>query len=373
MSKGGIILQDKNNPDVFIIFSIVTLLMIGLVMILSASSVRSFNIYGDSFYFFKRQLFTASLGIISMLFTMKIDYHIYKKYSRLILLFTFILLAIVLIPGIGQLRGGSRRWLGFGPLGFQPSTVAKLGIVIYLSQYLSSKKDKMNNFFRGIVPVIIVLIITFALILLEPDLGTAVTIAMTSFILIFVAGAKISHLSFLSITGFAAILYFIYSSDYRRERFTAFLDPWGDPLDSGYHIIQSLLALGTGGIFGVGIGNSKQKYLYLPEPGTDFIFAVLGEELGFVGVFLVLSLYLLFLWRGIRTAYKAPDLFGTMLAIGLTTMIIIQVFINIGVVTATIPVTGITLPFISYGGSSVFIMLTGVGILLNISSNSINK
>ena len=368
-----IILQDKNSPDALIIFSIVTLIVVGLIMILSASSVRSYNIFGDSFHFFKRQLISASIGLIFMIIAMNIDYHIYKKLSRPILLLTLVLLIAVLIPGIGQVKGGSRRWLGFGFAGFQPSTAAKLGIVVYLAQYFSRKKDRMESFFRGIIPPLIVFVIIFLLILLEPDLGTAVTIGITFFILLFVAGAKISHLSFLGVSGFLAILYFIFSSEYRSERFTAFLDPWKDPLDSGYHIIQSLLALGTGGFFGVGLGNSKQKFLYLPEPGTDFIFSVLGEELGFIGVTFVIILYLLFFWRGIRTAYRAPDLFGTMLAVGLTSMIVIQAFINIGVVTASIPVTGITLPFISYGGSSIVIMLTGVGILLNISRNTIEK
>lgn len=364
--------KNKKKPDLIIILTTISLLMIGLVMVLSASSIRSFNIFGGSFHFFIRQLITAGLGLIAMLITMNIDYHFYKKLSKIILFVTFFLLIIVLIPGIGKFRGGSRRWIDLGIFGFQPSGVAKLGIIIYLSHYLSKKRDKLNDFFNGLLPALIILGITFLLILLEPDLGTAVTIALSSFILIFIAGARILHITFLGFSGVFALLYFIYSSEYRRERFTAFLNPWEDPLDSGYHIIQSLLALGTGGFFGVGIGNSKQKFLYLPEPGTDFIFAVLGEELGFLGVFIVIMLYLLFFWRGIKIAHRAPDLFGTFLAIGITSMIIIQMFINIGVVSATIPVTGITLPFISYGGSSLLIMLSGVGILLNISINSKN-
>ncbi|MGM0436875.1 MAG: stage V sporulation protein E [Bacillota bacterium] len=362
--------EENKKPDLVIILIIISLLMIGLVMVLSASSIRSFDIFGSSFHFFKRQLITAGIGLIAMFITMNIDYHIYKRFSKFILFGTLFLLIIVLIPGIGQFRGGSRRWIDLGIFGFQPSGVAKLGIIIYLSHYLSKKRDKLNNFLNGLLPALIILAITFLLILMEPDLGTAITIAISSFILIFIAGARILHMTFLGLTGSLAVLYFIFSSDYRKERFTAFLNPWEDPLDSGYHIIQSLLALGTGGFFGVGIGNSKQKFLYLPEPGTDFIFAVLGEELGFLGVLIVIVLYLLLFWRGIRTAHRAPDVFGTLLAIGITTMITIQVFINIGVVSATIPVTGITLPFISYGGSSLLIMLSGVGILLNISSYS---
>ena len=358
----------NKSPDPVIILTVISLIVIGLVMVLSASSIKSFNIFGSSFHFFNRQLVTALIGLIAMFVTMNIDYHLYKKLSKIILFGTFFLLVIVLVPGIGQVRGGSRRWIDLVIFGFQPSGVAKLGVIIYLSHYLSKKRNQLDDFLNGLLPALIILAIISLLIIMEPDLGTAVTIAISAFILIFVAGAKLTHITFLGFSGVIAILYFIFSSDYRRARFTAFLDPWKDPLDSGYHIIQSLLALGTGGFFGVGIGNSKQKFLYLPEPGTDFIFAVLGEELGFLGVFIVISLYLLLFWRGIRTAHRAPDLFGTFLAIGITSMIIIQVFINIGVVSATIPVTGITLPFISYGGSSLLIMLSGVGILLNISS-----
>lgn len=364
-------MEDKNRPDVIIIFVIVTLLLIGLIMILSASSITSYNLFGDSFFFFKRQLISAVIGLGAMIFFMNIDYRIYKRFSKLILLLTIVILIAVLIPGIGQVAGGSRRWIGIGPLGVQPSELAKLGAVIYLSHYLSRKKDKLRSFMQGVAPPLIILVIIFGLIIMEPDLGTAATIAGTFFIMFFAAGMNLFHLSALGTIGFLSMLYFIFSAEYRRERLFAFINPWSDPLDSGYHIIQSLLALGSGGLFGVGLGNSRQKFLYLPEPGTDFIFSVLGEEFGFIGTLLVLTLYVLLGWRGLKVSLSVPDIFGSMLAIGITSMIILQAFINIGVVTSSIPVTGITLPFISYGGSSLVIMLSGVGVLLNISRHRV--
>lgn len=360
-------MNDKQAPDFLIIFVVVTLLTIGLIMILSASSIRAHNLYGDSYHLFKQQLISAIIGIMAMIFFMGIDYHFYQEYAKLFLVFTVIVLGLVLIPGIGIVAGGSRRWLGFGSFRIQPSELAKLGIVFYISQFLAQKKKRLKSFFRGVLPVVIVLGIIFMLILLEPDLGTGITIAVTFFIMLYGAGIKFSHLFFLVGTAFPLFLLFIFSEDYRRERLFAFLNPWSDPLDTGYHIIQSLLALGSGGIFGVGLGNSRQKFLYLPEPGTDFIFAVLGEEFGLIGTLLILMLYFVLAWRGLKIALSVSDMFGSMLAIGLTSMIILQAFINIGVVTASMPVTGITLPFISYGGTSLVIMLSGIGILLNIS------
>lgn len=360
-------MDDKQTPDFLIIFAVVTMLTIGLVMILSASSIRAYNLYGDSYYLFKHQLVSAVIGILAMLLFMNIDYHIYYRYAKLILLLTIIALGLVLIPGVGLVAGGSRRWLGVSSFRIQPSELAKLGFVFYVSQFLAQKRERLKSFFRGVLPVVIVLGTIFMLIILEPDLGTGVVIAGTFFVMLFAAGIKISHLVILVGTALPLFIFFIFSEDYRRERLFAFLNPWADPLNTGYHIIQSLLALGSGGIFGVGLGNSRQKFLYLPEPGTDFIFAVLGEEFGLIGTILILLLYFVLAWRGLKVALTVPDMFGSMLAIGLTSMIILQAFINIGVVTASMPITGITLPFISYGGTSLVIMLSGIGILLNIS------
>lgn len=370
--RGGIGLDTRDAPDLIIFFVVITLMMIGLIMILSASSIRAYSMYGDSYYLFKHQLTWSILGIFAMIFFMNVDYHLYKRFAKLIILITVIGLIIVLIPGIGHVAGGSRRWVGIGPIQVQPSELAKLGVVIYLAHYLSTKQERLKSFINGLMPPLIILAIIFGLILLEPDLGTGVTIGGTFFLMLFAAGARFSHLVTLGIGSIPLVLFFILSEDYRRERLLSFLNPWADPLDTGYHIIQSLLALGSGGIFGVGLGKSKQKFLYLPEPGTDFIFAVLGEELGLIGTLLVLGLFFLFLWRGLRIATSVPDLFGSILAVGLTVMVVLQAIINIGVVTSSMPITGITLPFISYGGTSLVIMLSGVGILLNISRHTIN-
>jgi cell division protein FtsW len=364
-------LEEKQTPDILIFFVVVTLLIIGLIMILSASSIRSYSLYDDSYYLFKHQLIWSFIGILAMIFFMNLDYYIYEKYAKFIIIFSIIALILVLIPGIGHLAGGSRRWIGFGSFKVQSSELAKLGIVIYLAKYLASKQERLKSFFKGIIPPLIILSIIFALILMEPDLGTSITIAGTFFIMLFASGVKFSHLFILSSAAVPLIFLFIFSEQYRKERFLAFLNPWKDPMDTGYHIIQSLLALGSGGIFGVGLGNSRQKFLYLPEPGTDFIFAVLGEELGLLGTILVLSLFFLFTWRGLKISLAVPDMFGSMLAIGLTSMVTLQALINIGVVSSSIPITGITLPFISYGGASLVIMLSGVGILLNISKHTI--
>lgn len=360
-------MEAKRAPDFIMLFVIITLMSIGLIMILSASSIRALVDYNDSFHLFKNQLMWSVVGIVAMITFMNIDYHIYQKYAKLILIFTIIVLVLVLIPGIGRVAGGSRRWIGIGSIGVQPSELAKLGLVIYLAHYFSKKGDKIKFFFDGLLPPLIILGVIFLLILMEPDLGTAVTIAGTFFLMIFAAGARFIHLSGLIAAGIPMIIFFIFSEEYRKERLLSFLNPWADPLDTGYHIIQSLLALGSGGIFGVGLGQSKQKFLYLPEPGTDFIFAVLGEELGLIGTILVLALFFLFAWRGLKIATSVPDMFGSMLAVGISSMVIIQAMINIGVVTSSIPITGITLPFISYGGTSLVIMLSAVGILLNIS------
>ncbi|NLJ84468.1 MAG: stage V sporulation protein E [Halanaerobiaceae bacterium] len=360
-------MENRKTIDYILLSVVIALMLLGLIMILSASSIRALEDFNDSFYLFRHQLAWSVIGVLAMIFFMNLDYHIYQKYAKLILVLTIIALIMVLIPGIGKVVGGSRRWIIFGPIRIQPSELAKLGMVIYLSQFFARKGEKVKSFTEGLMPPLIILGIVFLLILLEPDLGTAITIAGTVFIMLFVAGARYAHLGLLILISIPLLLVFIYSEDYRRERLFSFLDPWSDPLNTGYHIIQSLLALGSGGIFGVGLGQSKQKFLYLPEPGTDFIFAIIGEELGLIGTLLVLFLFFLFAWRGLKIAIGVPDLFASLLATGITSMVILQALINIAVVTSSMPVTGITLPFISYGGTSLVIMLSSVGILLNIS------
>lgn len=357
----------RGSPDYILFFSVLTLLALGIIMVFSASMVRSLRFYGNAYHYLVRQSLWAGLGLICMFFLMNFDCWRYRRLIRYVYVASLVLLILVLIPGAGQLRDGARRWLGIGPIGFQPAELAKVTTILFLADSLAGTKDKIRQFFKGLGPYLVILGITFGLILLEPDLGTAVTIAGAAVVLLFIAGANVFHLAFLGLASSPLFYYVIMSEDYRRDRFLAFLDPWKDPTGDGWQIIQSLYALGTGGPFGTGVGFSRQKWFYLPQPDTDFIFAVIGEELGFFGTALVLLLFFTFAWRGYRTAMAAPDRFSCLLAAGLTTLISLQAVVNIGVATGTLPITGITLPFVSYGGSSLLTSLISAGILLNIS------
>jgi cell division protein FtsW len=357
----------KKLPDLILLFTILALVLSGLIMILSASSVKAEQLFSNSYYFFINQLKYLVVALVLSIIIYNLKYKKLKELAPYFLLLSLGTLILVLIPGIGKIAGGSRRWLPLGPISFQPSELAKFTIVLYLAAYIDKNKDKMKNFKKGILPPLLVIALISFLILLEPDLGTAVTLAMVAAVMIFIGGIRISVFIFLGLISFLLSLGAIITEPYRRERLLTFLNPWLDPLDSGYHIIQSLLALGSGGLFGVGAGNSHQKFLYLPEPGTDFIFAVLGEEFGLLGTLFIISLYFLLAWRGLKIAAKVDDVFGSMLAVGITSMIVIQALINMAVVTSLIPVTGITLPLISYGGSSLVINLVALSLLLNIS------
>lgn len=355
------------SPDFVIFFAVIALLAIGVVMVYSSSAVAARVNFDDSYYFLKRQLVWAVLGLLAMLFTLSVDYHAWRGLAKPIMIATLFLLVLVLVPGLGKVVNGARRWLGFGSLYLQPSEIAKLAMIIFTSASLARNQDKIASFTKGLVPQLLMLLVVFGLILKEPDLGTALAVGGTVFILLFTAGARISHLASLGLAGALGVVAAIIVEPYRLRRLFAFSDPWADPLDSGYHIIQSLYAIGSGGLFGVGLGRSREKFLYLPEPHTDFIFAILGEELGLIGTVTVIVLFFLFAWRGLKVAIAAPDIFGSILAAGLTSMIIVQALMNIAVVTASMPVTGIPLPFVSFGGSALIFTLAGVGILLNIS------
>lgn len=336
-------------------------------MVFSASFVRAQQLLGDPYYYLKRQALWLVIGTTAMLFVAQIQYWQWRKLAPLMLLVTFIVLVLVLIPGIGAEEGGGQRWISLGPVGFQPSELAKVTVVIFFAHYLAQAQPVIHRFmpvigtFAGVVGAI------FALIMRQPDLGTAVTIVGSIVLLLFVAGARVLYIFGIGLAGVPVVAYLIYSEPYRLRRLMAFMNPEADPLHSGYQIIQSLYALGSGSLFGVGFFEGRQKFFYLPAEHTDFIYAVLGEELGFVGCFTVLVLFAAFAWRGYRLAVGAPDVFGCLLATGLTTTILLQALINIGVVTASLPVTGISLPFISYGGSSLVFTFVSVGILLNIS------
>ncbi|MFD2116222.1 stage V sporulation protein E [Paenibacillus yanchengensis] len=362
--------KKRSAPDIYMLLAIVLILVIGLVMVYSASAVLAFNQFGDRFYFVKRQVLFAGLGIGALLLMMRIHYSTWKKFAPTILIICFVLLVIVLIPGIGVVRGGARSWLGISSFGIQPSEFMKLAMVLFLSKWLSERQQQITHFTKGLLPSLAFMGTAFALIMLQPDLGTGVVMVGASVLLIYVAGARIAHLGSIALVGVAGLVGLIIAAPYRLQRITAFLDPWSDPLGSGYQIIQSLFAIGPGGLVGLGLGMSRQKFSYLPEPQTDFIFSILAEELGFIGGATLIVLFLILVWRGIRTAIAAPDIFGSLLATGITSIIGVQVLINIGVVIGMMPVTGITLPLISYGGSSLTLLLTALGILLNISRYS---
>ncbi len=355
----------RSAPDFVIVFATLFLLAIGIVMVYSASAVFAQNKLNDAYYFTKRQLIFAGLGVTSMYLMANIDYWVWKKWAKTAFVASIGLLVLVLLIGIEV--NGSKSWLGFGSFGIQPGEMAKFGVAMFLARWLSDNQKEIVLFRKGLMPALAIPTVCFALIMLQPDLGTGTVLLGTAFLMIFVAGARVSHFVGLGMVGVAGFVGLILSAPYRIARITAFLDPWQDPLNTGYQIIQSLYAIGPGGLFGLGLGQSRQKFSYLPEPYNDFIFSIVAEELGFVGGTLVLLLFLLLLWRGMRVAITAPDLFGNLLALGIIGMIAIQVVINVGVVTGMFPVTGITLPFLSYGGSSLTLMLTGVGILLNIS------
>ncbi|WP_409341242.1 stage V sporulation protein E [Paenibacillus sp. MBLB4367] len=359
--------KSRSAPDPIMLLSTILLLAIGVVMVYSASAVLSFREFGDAFYYLKRQLLFAALGGVAMIVMMNIDYWVWKKYAKLALILGFVMLLIVLIPGVGVVRGGARSWLGIASFGIQPSEFMKMCVILFLAKMLSEEKLQITDFARGLMPPLAIVGVTFGLIMLQPDLGTGAVLVGASLLIIYTAGARIAHLAGLAMIGVVGLVGLVLAEPYRMKRITGFLDPWQDPLGVGYQSIQSLYAVGPGGLVGLGLGMSRQKYSYLPEPQTDFIFSIIGEELGFIGGTLLLALFTLLVWRGLRTAITAPDTFGSLLAVGIIGMVAVQVIINIGVVIGMFPVTGITLPLISYGGSSLTLMLTALGILLNIS------
>ncbi|MDW7673621.1 MAG: stage V sporulation protein E [Bacillota bacterium] len=366
--------KGKNSPDFIVFIVTLVLLSVGLIMVFSSSITTSYLRHGgDALHYVKRQGMWAGIGLLAMFSVMKMDLHRVRKLTGPALIGGYLLLVLVLIPGIGTEIKGSSRWLGVGPLSFQPSEVMKLIMVFFMAHSLSRHQHTIKLFLKGLMPHLVILGLTSGLILLQPDLGTTIAIAGTTYIMFIAGGVKGTHLGGLALLGLVAIAGAIAIAPYRMERFTTFLNPWADPTDAGFQIIQSLYAIGSGGFAGLGLTNSKQKYFYLPEQHTDFIFAIIGEELGFIGTTMILALFLIFAWRGIKIALTAPDGFYCLLAVGITSMIVLQAIINIGVVTGSMPVTGITLPFISHGGSSLVWTLIGVGLLLNISKYTTTK
>lgn len=353
--------------DYLLFISVILISIFGIIMIYSASSIWSEFKYQDAFKYVKQQGLFFGVGILAMLFASKIDLNFLKKKANLILGICFILLILVLIPGIGTVRNGSRSWFGIGGFGVQPSEFAKLGLIIFTSKYLARNQKSMGDIKKGALPIFLIIGIFFVLIMLEPDFGTAMVMALTLIALIFASGLKISFFVKLGVLGLAGIVGLIIAAPYRMARIVSFLNPWSDPLGSGYQIIQSLYAIGPGGLLGQGFLNSRQKHFYLPEPQTDFIFSIISEEFGFLGVLIVCGFFFFIFYRMLRIALRSNDLFSKYLAFGLASLLFIQASLNLAVVVGLIPVTGVTLPFFSYGGSSLLISMISVGLVLNVS------
>jgi len=347
------------------IISLVALLsVVGIIMVFSTTMTLSEKM-GENDYIL-RQIFFVLIGFSAMMLFSVIDYHIYRKMAIPIIIVAFALLGLVLVPGVGTMVNGARRWLRAGGIGFQPSEFAKLAVIIFTAHFISRRGDGIRRFLTGFVPPMAVAGAAFVIILLEPDFGTGALIGGIVLIMLIVGGAHWIHVLLSIALACPGFYYLIAMSPYRRSRFFAFLNPWKFPDTAGYHIIQSLIAIGSGGLFGLGLGASRQKLFFLPEATTDFIFAIICEELGFVGAIIVIGLYLLLLKKGIKVCKVAKDSFGFFLAFGIITMIIMQAATNIAVVTASVPTKGISLPFISFGGSSLIVMMTGIGIVLNV-------
>ena len=357
--------------DPVILITVILLIGAGLVAVYSASSILAEERYGDHYYYLRRQAIFCLFGILLMILAKNINYLFYRKLVYFFLGSSLILLILLLVPGLGYKVGGAQRWLRLGFISIQPSEAAKLSLAIFVAYSMSKNVENMKTFSHGLLPHLLVTALFVILIFQQPDLGTAIIIGMWMLILLFIGGVNLGQLFVLVGLITPVAFYLISHTAYRLNRWWAFLNPWEDPHGFGFQIIHSFLAFGSGGLSGVGLGNSKQKLFYLPEPHTDFILAIIAEEIGFIGVSILVILFAFVVIRGIRIALHAPELFGTYLALGITCMLAVQVIVNMGVVMALLPTKGLTLPFISYGGSSLVVSLIGMGILMNISKRSL--
>jgi cell division protein FtsW len=356
--------------DPVLLLSTFILVGFGIVMVYSASFAVADQRMGDPYHFLKKQAVAAVLGIVLLVVAARINYHIWQSLSLPLLLASVVLLGVLILPGMRREIGGSSRWLKLASFSFQPAELAKLALVIYLARSLTRKDGRMKEFTVGFLPHVIVLGVMFLLVLKQPDFGTGIFFASVVFIMLFVAGTRLVFLGGAVGAVLPVLIYLAVKADYRWERLVAFWDPWKDPGGAGFQIIQSFLAFGAGKIFGVGLGEGRQKLFYLPEVHTDFIFSVVGEELGLIGVTVLVALFVLLIIRAFQVSLRAPDLFGTYLSLGITVLVAIQTLLNMGVVMGLLPTKGSTLPFISYGGTSLMVNLMAVGILLNIHSQS---
>ena len=364
----------NNQFDFILCLIVIVLLAMGIIMVLSASAPSAFATTDDSYTFVRKQLIFAFIGLILMFFISKIDYRVLKKYYWIIYFVSWLILLLVLVPHLGIEVKGAKRWINLIVCQFQPSELTKIGLIIFYAGYLTDHKSDLTNLVKGyIIPFCYLIPPVIILFFVQNHLSVSLIVSIIAVVMMVMAGCRIVH--FLNtgailgsgLLGILGLLQMAGKDSFRLKRIATYFDPWADAQGTGYQMVQSLYAIGSGGFFGVGLGNSKQKYLYIPEPHNDFIFAILAEELGFVGCVFVIFLFVVLIWRGILVAMKAPDSFGSLIAIGITTLIGAQAIINIAVVTASIPTTGISLPFFSYGGTALLILLCDVGLLLNIS------
>lgn len=360
----------RREFDPSILLLAVGLTCFGVVMVYSSSSIMAAKRFDDGFFFLRRQGLYAMLGFVLMAVFSQIDYKRLRPLAVPALLGCGLLLVAVLIPGIGVAAGGATRWLSLGGVSVQPGELAKLALVLYMAHSLAKKKDRITDFNFGFLPYMIVLALLLGLLLMQPDLGTAVSLAVIALVILMIAGTRWTYLSSVAVLSVPFLYFAVMNVEYRRKRLLAFIDPWQDPSDTGFQIIQSWLAFGAGGWLGKGLGEGKQKLFYLPEAHTDFIFSVVGEELGFVGVLTVTIMFFVLVWRGLKVSLEAPDDFGCYLAFGLSLLLGFGAVVNLGVALGLLPTKGMTLPFISYGGTSLVTTLAGVGILLNISAQT---
>ncbi|MDY7033472.1 MAG: putative lipid II flippase FtsW [Thermodesulfobacteriota bacterium] len=360
--------KKKTGIDNTLLICGLLLVSTGIVMVYSSSAIVAQEKFQNEYYFLKKQILFALVGILMMVIVSKVDHRVYKKIPYLFLGMSFVSLIAVLLPGIGITAGGSTRWLSLGMISIQPSEFAKLALIIYLAYSLAKKDQTIKKFSVGVLPHLIISGIMLALIIIEPDMGTAMCIGAVVCILLFVAGVRIGHLFLIFLFTIPLVYFLIFNTPYRRQRIFAFLNPWEYANDSGFQVIQSLYAFGSGGIFGRGLGDGKQKLFYLPETHTDFIFSVIGEELGLLGVIVILVIFAFLIYRGIMISVRTPDLFSMYLALGITSLIGLQAIIHMGVTLGLLPTKGIPLPLVSYGGSSLLTSLVALGILMNISS-----
>ena len=357
----------NKNIDLILLISVIAISIFGIIMIYSSSNIWAEYKFNDAFKYLKMQGLFLIVGIVLMIIISKIPYKYYLDKANIILVICFVLLILVLIPGIGKIRNGSRSWFGVGGFGIQPSEFMKLALIIFISKYLHKNERNNISIKKDILPILFITLLTFGLIMLQPDFGTGVIIVMSIIGILFISGLKMRFFIIAGLLGAVGAVVLILIAPYRFERILSFINPWVDPLGTGFQAIQSLFAIGPGGLLGLGLGNSIQKHFYLPEPQTDFIFAIISEELGFLGVLIVSAWFLTIIYRGMKISLNAKDLFSKYLSFGITFSLAFQALLNLMVVVSLIPITGVTLPFLSYGGSSLLITLCSMGILLNIS------